>query len=441
MKILVLNSGSSSVKYQLVDPESRSFLAKGLIDRVGMSDSVVTHERHDGDKVKISAEVLDHQTAIEYVLAVLLSKNHGVIRDKSEIDAVGHRVVHGGESFAESVLIDERVIDEIRENIELAPLHNPHNLRGIQAVLKHLPGTPQVAVFDTAFHQHMPPHAFLYGIPYLLYRRYKIRRYGFHGTSHFYVSQRAAELIGKPINELKIVTAHLGNGCSMAAIDHGVSVDTSMGFTPLEGLLMGTRSGDLDPAIILTIVGREGLSLAEANTLLNKHSGLLGISGLTSDMREIISEKKTGNKQADLAFQVFAYRIKKYIGSYAAAMGGLDAVVFTGGIGENSPDVRAESCKNLEFLGLKIDSDRNNSPEKEKLISTESSNVKVFALPTNEELVIALDTMRIVGTPVGKTVRPAGLGMNPSGDNHRDATELSRRGRAGESSGAGHHSK
>ncbi len=396
MKILVLNSGSSSVKYQFINVKERSVLAKGVIDRVGMSDSVVTHERYDGDKVKISAEVLDHQTAIEYVLAVLLSKNHGVIRDKSEIDAVGHRVVHGGESFSESVLIDERVMDEIRENIELAPLHNPHNLRGIQAVLKHLPGTPQVAVFDTAFHQKMPPQAFLYGIPYLLYRRYKIRRYGFHGTSHFYVSQKVAELIGKPIDQMKIITTHLGNGCSMAAVDRGVSVDTSMGFTPLEGLLMGTRSGDLDPSIILHVVGREGLALAEANTLLNKHSGLLGISGLTSDMREIISEKKAGNKQADLAFQVFSYRVKKYLGSYAAAMGGLDAVVFTGGIGENSPDVRAESCKGLEFLGIEIDKSRNESSEKEKLISSDSSKVKVFALPTNEELVIALDTMRIV---------------------------------------------
>lgn len=396
MKILVLNSGSSSVKYQFIDVKDRKVLAKGVIDRVGMSDSVVTHERYDGDKVKISAEVLDHQTAIEYVLAVLLSKNHGVIQDKSEIDAVGHRVVHGGESFAESVLVDEKVMDEIRENIELAPLHNPHNLRGIQAVLKHLPGTPQVAVFDTAFHQKMPPRAFLYGIPYLLYRRYKIRRYGFHGTSHYYVSQKAAELLGKPINELKLITAHLGNGCSMAAVDHGVSVDTTMGFTPLEGLLMGTRSGDLDPSIILHVVGREGLSLAEANTLLNKHSGLLGISGLTSDMREIVSEKKAGNRQADLAFQVFCYRVKKYIGAYAAAMGGLDAIVFTGGIGENSPDVRAESCRDLGFLGIEVDDAKNESSEKEKLISSDASKVKVFALPTNEEFVIALDTMKIV---------------------------------------------
>ncbi|HEY9165599.1 MAG TPA: acetate kinase [Candidatus Kryptonia bacterium] len=401
MKVLVINSGSSSVKYQFIDAERREVLAKGIIDRVGMSDSVVTHERFDGDKVKMSAEVLDHQTAIEYVLAVLLSKNHGVIQDKSEIDAVGHRIVHGGESFSESVLIDDSVMEEIRENIELAPLHNPHNLRGVQAVLKHLPGTPQVAVFDTAFHQKMPPHAFLYAIPYLLYRRYKIRRYGFHGTSHSYVSHRAADILGKRVEELKIITIHLGNGCSMAAVDRGVSVDTSMGFTPLEGLVMGTRSGDLDPYLILHIVGREGLSLAEANTLLNKHSGLLGISGLTSDMREIISEMKAGNKQADLAFKVFTYRVKKYIGSYAAAMGGVDAIVFTGGIGENSPDVRAASCSGLEFLGIVTDNERNNSAEKEKLISSDASKVKVFALPTNEELVIALDTMRIVKSAKG----------------------------------------
>ncbi|MGB9591944.1 MAG: acetate/propionate family kinase, partial [Candidatus Kryptoniota bacterium] len=365
-------------------------------DRVGMSDSVLTHEREDGHKVKISAEVLDHQSAIEYVLAVLLSKNHGVILDKSEIDAVGHRVVHGGESFSESVLIDEKVIDDIRENIELAPLHNPHNLRGIQAVLRHLPGTPQVAVFDTAFHQTMPPRAYLYGIPYLLYRKYKIRRYGFHGTSHYYVSRRASEILSRPIEELKIITAHLGNGCSMAAVKYGISVDTSMGFTPLEGLLMGTRSGDLDPSIILHIVGREGLSLAEANTLLNKHSGLLGISGFTSDMREIVAESKKGNHQAKMAFEVFTYRIRKYIGSYAAVMGGVDAIVFTGGIGENSPEVRLESCRELEFLGIKIDEVKNNSKEKEKVISSDDSKVKVLALPTDEEFVIALDTMRIV---------------------------------------------
>jgi len=396
MKVLVLNCGSSSIKYQVIDPEQQFTLAKGLLDRIGTSEAVLTHKRHDGDEVKISGEILDHMIAIEYVLAVLLSKNHGVIKDKSEIDAVGHRVVHGGEAFASSVLITDEVLKEIRENIELAPLHNPHNLRGINACQRHLPDTPQVAVFDTAFHQKMPPHAYLYGIPYELYRRYKIRRYGFHGTSHYYVSRRARDLMGKPKEELKIITCHLGNGCSMAAVDGGVSVDTTMGFTPLEGLLMGTRSGDIDPSIILYIMGKEGLTLAEANTLLNKHSGMLGISGVSSDMREIISEMKNGDKKAQNAFNVFCYRIKKYIGAYAAAMGGLDAVVFTGGIGENSPDVRKKCCEGLEFIGIKIDDEKNNSSEKEKVITTDDSRVKVFAIPTNEELVIAIDTMRIV---------------------------------------------
>jgi acetate kinase len=396
MNVLVLNCGSSSIKYQLIDPEHRFALAKGLVDRIGMSGAVLSHKRHDGDEIKISGEILDHLIAIEYVLAVLLSKNHGVIKDKSDIDAIGHRVVHGGETFASSVLITEEVMHEIRENIELAPLHNPHNLRGIAACQRHLPNTPQVAVFDTAFHQKMPPYAYLYGIPYELYRRYKIRRYGFHGTSHYYVSRRCRDLMNKPKEELKIITCHLGNGCSMAAVDGGVSVDTTMGFTPLEGLLMGTRCGDIDPSVILYIMGKEGLSLAEANTLMNKHSGMVGISGVSSDMREIIAEMKNGNKKAQNAFNLFCYRIKKYIGAYAAAMGGLDAVVFTGGIGENSPDVRKLCCEGLEFLGVRIDAVRNTSPEKEKVITTDDSKVKVFAIPTNEELVIAIDTMRIV---------------------------------------------
>ncbi len=396
MKVLVLNCGSSSIKYQVIDPEQGFTLAKGLLDRIGTSEAVLTHKRHDGDEVKISGEVLDHMIAIEYVLAVLLSRNHGVIKDKSEIDAVGHRVVHGGETFASSVLITEEVLKEIRENIELAPLHNPHNLRGITACQRQLPNTPQVAVFDTAFHQKMPAHAYLYGIPYELYRRYKIRRYGFHGTSHYYVSRRARDLIGKPKEELKIITCHLGNGCSMAAVDGGVCVDTTMGFTPLEGLLMGTRSGDLDPSIILYIMGKEGLTLAEANTLLNKHSGMIGISGVSSDMRQIISDMSNGDKKAQNAFNVFCYRIKKYIGAYAAAMGKLDAVVFTGGIGENSPDVRKKCCEGLGFLGIKIDDAKNSSSEKEKVITTDDSGVKVYAIPTNEELVIAVDTMRIV---------------------------------------------
>jgi acetate kinase len=396
MKVLVLNSGSSSVKYQFIETLTREVLAKGQVERIGMDDAVLTHIRADGDTVKISAEILDHNMAIEYVIAVLLSKNHGVIKDKSEIEAVGHRVVHGGEVFSGSVLITDEVIEEIRENIELAPLHNPHNLRGILACKRLLPNTPQVAVFDTAFHQKMPEYAFIYGLPYELYKRYKIRRYGFHGTSHRYVSKRASEILGIPLEKLKIITAHLGNGCSMSAVKFGVSVDTSMGFTPLEGLLMGTRSGDIDPAVVIYLMSKEGLTMAEINALLNKHSGLLGISGVSSDMREIIKEMKNGNPRAKLAFEVFCYRVKKYIGAYSAVMGGVDAIVFTAGIGENSPDVRKKVCEDLEYLGIKIDDEKNNSPEKEKIITTNDSKVKVLVIPTNEELVIALDTAEIV---------------------------------------------
>jgi acetate kinase len=396
MKVLVLNSGSSSIKYQFIETTTHQVLAKGQVERIGMDDAVLSHVRIDGDTVKFSAEILDHNIAIEYVVAILLSKNHGVIKDKSEIEAVGHRVVHGGETFSGSVLITDEVIEKIRENIELAPLHNPHNLRGIMACKRLLPDTPQVAVFDTAFHQKMPEYAFIYGLPYELYKKYKIRRYGFHGTSHRYVSKRASEILGIPIEKLRIITAHLGNGCSMAAVKYGVSVDTTMGFTPLEGLLMGTRSGDIDPAIVLYIMGKEGLTMAEVNALLNKHSGLVGISGVSSDMREIIREMKNGNMRAKLAFDVFCYRVKKYIGAYAAVMGGVDAIVFTAGIGENSPDVRKSVCEGLEFLGIKIDDEKNNSPEREKIITTDDSPVKVLVIPTNEELVIALDTAEIV---------------------------------------------
>ena len=396
MNILVLNCGSSSVKYQLVEVESRRALARGIVDRIGMSGATLTNLRHDGDEIKIAGEIVDHIVAIEYILAVLLSQNHGVISEKSDIHAIGHRVVHGGETFRASVMITDAVIKGIRDNFELAPLHNPHNLRGINACQVNLPGTPQVAVFDTAFHHQMPRRAFLYGIPYSLYTQYRIRRYGFHGTSHRYVAGRAAELLGRDLSTLKLVTCHLGNGCSMAAVDQGISVDTTMGFTPLEGLLMGTRSGDIDPSVILYIMGKEGITLSEANTLLNKHSGLQGISGVSSDMREILTEMKSGDKKSQYAFDVFCYRIRKYTGAYAAAMGGLDAVVFTGGIGENSPDVRASSCEGLQVLGIAIDETANSSKEKEKTISSAESKVKVLVIPTNEELVIAMDTVEIV---------------------------------------------
>jgi acetate kinase len=397
MKILVINCGSSSVKYQLIDTDNEIALAKGLVARIGMSASVLTHKPHDRDEIKVSGEILDHIVAVEYVISILLSENHGVIKDRSEIQAIGHRVVHGGEKFTSSVLITQPLMSEIRSLIELAPLHNPHNIRGINACMKTLPGVPQVAVFDTAFHYQMPPYAYVYGIPYVMYKRYGIRRYGFHGTSHQYVSERAASMMNKPMKDLRIITCHLGNGASIAAVDHGVSVDTSMGFTPLEGLLMGTRSGDLDPAIILHIMAREELSLHEANTLLNKHSGLAGISGISSDMREIMESADDGNANAKLALDIYCYRLKKYIASYAAVMGGLDTLVFTAGVGENSPLVRKMSCEKLQFIGVDIDDAKNEQVKGvESDISTADAKVRTLVIPTNEELMIARDTKRIV---------------------------------------------
>lgn len=394
MKVLVLNSGSSSIKYQFIDTDKKVALAKGLVDRIGMTGAILSHQRYDDEKIKIVGEILDHQIAVEYVLGVMLSKNHGVIDDKKDIDAIGHRVVHGGETFSGSVLITDEVVRVLQDNIELAPLHNPPNIKGIQACQRILPDAPQCGVFDTAFHSHMPPKAYLYGIPYELYKKYKIRRYGFHGTSHLFVSQRAADLLNKDVKELKLITVHLGNGCSIAAVKYGISIDTSMGFTPLEGLLMGTRSGDLDPSIILFIMGKEGLSMHESQTLLNKHSGLIGISGESSDMREIIAAVKDNQQRSKWAFEVFCYRIKKYIGSYTAAMGGIDGIVFTGGIGENATMVREEVCKDLEFLGIELDEMKNQNSE--EIISKDKSKVAVMRIPTNEELVIALDTAIIV---------------------------------------------
>lgn len=396
MNILVLNSGSSSVKYQMFDPEKKKLLAKGVVERIGMAGAMLTHIPFGKEEVRLSGEILDHKVAIEYVLSILLSKNHGVIKDKKEIAAVGHRVVHGGESFSESQLITSEVIKEIARCMDYAPLHNPPNLKGIRATQALLPDAPQVAVFDTAFHQTMPDHAYMYGLPYVVYKRHGIRRYGFHGTSHLFVSERLSELTGKPLKDQRIVTCHLGNGCSVAAIKEGKSIDTSMGFTPLEGLLMGTRSGDLDPAIVLHIMNKEELTMHEANTMLNKHSGIQGLSGISSDMREIEDEFEDNNR-ARLAFTVFCYRIKKYIGSYAAAMGGIDAVVFTGGIGENSSKVREGVLEDLGFLGIQLDETFNRKEVKgEREISMKDSSVKIYVIPTNEELVIAIDTMRIV---------------------------------------------
>jgi acetate kinase len=399
MKILVLNSGSSSVKYQLLEMPDGKRLASGDVSRIGMSAAVLTHKPYDRPEVKISGEILDHIMAIEYVVTMLLSPNHGVIKDRSEIKAIGHRVVHGGETFTNSVLIDSEVMSKIRESIDLAPLHNPHNLRGINACTKILPDAPQVAVFDTALYSKMPNHAFIYPLPYILYKRYRIRRYGFHGMSHFYVSRRASQILNRPKESLKIITVHLGNGCSITAHKNGIAIDTSMGFTPLEGLMMGTRCGDIDPAIILNIMGREELSLHEANTLLNKHSGLQGVSGVSSDMRDILDGVESGNQLARLALEIYCYRIRKYIGSYVAAMGGLDCLVFTAGVGENSYQVRELSCQELTCLGIELDSARNaEAVKREGVISSDSSRVSVMVIPTNEELIIAEDTYQIVFT-------------------------------------------
>lgn len=397
MKILVLNCGSSSVKYELIEIEKESVLAKGIVERIGMSGALSTYQVGKKKPVKTAAEVLDHREAIKLALDALLHSKTGVIKDKKEIVAVGHRVVHGGEKFATSVLVTEEVKEGIADCIELAPLHNPHNLRGIMACEELLPGIPQVAVFDTAFHQTMPRYAYIYGLPYTQYRKYGIRRYGFHGTSHLYVSQRVAHLVDRPLTDLKVITCHLGNGVSIAAIKGGVSIDTSMGFTPLEGLVMGTRCGDIDPAIVLYIMTNEGLSINEVNTMLNFHSGLQGLSGVSSDMYDILEEEKKGNDRARLAIEIFTYHIRKYIASYAGVMGGVDAIVFTAGIGENAPRIRALSCAGLEFLGVVIDKERNEKTiKKEGEISAPNSKVKVYCIPTNEELVIARDTYSVI---------------------------------------------
>jgi acetate kinase len=397
MKILTLNCGSSSIKYQLFSiSDDEKVLAKGAVERIGMKGAILKHERFDGDKVKVAGEIVDHGAAIEYILAILLSDNHGVIRDRNEIEAVGHRVVHGGEVFTGSTAITADVMDALNDCIELAPLHNPANIKGVVACQRMMKNVPMVGVFDTAFHHTLPDYAYLYGLPYVLYKRYGIRRYGFHGTSHFYVAHRAEELTGTPLDQQKVVTVHLGNGASIAAVDCGKSIDTSMGMTPLEGLLMGTRSGDIDAGAVLHIIGREELTLGEVNTLLNKHSGLMGLSGVSSDMREIEDEMQAGNDRARLAFDVFCYRVKKYIGSYAAAMGGVDTIVFTGGIGENSDLLRAQVMDGFEFLGAQLDAEKNLVRGGERAIHHDDSRVNIFVIPTNEELVIARETKRVL---------------------------------------------
>lgn len=398
MKILVLNCGSSSIKYQLFDMAKKKLLAKGVAEKVGLKGSFVKHEKDNGQKVMFEGEIIDHQTGIEYILGILTSKKHGYLTALEEIDAVGHRVAHGGENFDESKFIDDYVHSEIEKCCEIAPLHNPANLKGINAMTSLIPNIRQVAVFDTAFHQTMPEHAYMYAIPYSLYSKYKIRRYGFHGTSHSYISKRACEILNIDINKLKIITCHLGNGASMAAIYNGKSVDTSMGFTPVEGLIMGTRSGDLDIGVVTYIMDKEEIGLSSMTTVFNKQSGMLGVSGVSSDMREIEEAAfNKNNARAKLSLEMYHYRIRKYVGAYAAAMGGVDLIIFAGGIGENSPETREESCKGLEFIGIDIDKNKNNGlRSKEAVISKDGAKVTIMVVPTNEELVIAEDTTRII---------------------------------------------
>jgi acetate kinase len=396
MKILVLNCGSSSIKYKLFEMESKEVVAQGGIEKIGMKGSFLKFTLPDGQKVMLEGEILEHRAGIEYILGVLLSEKYGCIKSLDEIHAVGHRVVHGGERFNTSVLITEEVIDMLNECIELAPLHNPPNLKGIYAIQELMPDTPQVGVFDTAFHQTMPDYAYMYGIPYSLYEKYGIRRYGFHGTSHRYVSRRACEFLGVPYEEQRIITAHIGNGGSVTAIKNGKSIDTSMGMTPVEGLIMGTRSGDVDPGVISYIMEKEHMGTKGISTLLNKFSGVLGISGISSDMREIEAGIENGNKRAILAMNTYNYRIRKYVGSYAAVLGGVDILVFTGGVGENQAVTRNDVCKNMEFMGIEIDEELNASVRgKEVVISKPSSKVKVVIIPTDEELTIAKDTVEI----------------------------------------------
>ena len=398
MKILVLNCGSSSVKYKLLNMDTREELGSGGVEKVGLKGSFLKHTCQDGQKVIFEGEILEHQTAIEYILGVLTSEKYGAVKSLDEIDAVGHRVVHGGEKFNSSVLITDEVIQMIEECIELAPLHNPPNLAGIRAISELLPDAQQVAVFDTAYHQTMPERAFMYGIPYSLYTKYGIRRYGFHGTSHRYVSRRACEFLGLDYENTKIITAHIGNGASVTAIENGKSIDTSMGFTPLEGLLMGTRSGDVDLGVVPFLMEKENLGSAALSALFNKHSGVLGISGLSSDMRDIENAIAEGNSRAKLALDVYEYRIRKHIASYVGALNGVDVIVFTGGVGENQCGTREAVCNGLSFFGIEIDKELNaKSRGKEVLLTTPESKVKVVVIPTDEEYMIASDTLKITG--------------------------------------------
>ena len=396
MKVLVINCGSSSLKYQVLDMTTEALLCKGLVERIGMDGSVITHEKTGIDKFKLEVPMESHKDAIGHVLNAILDADHGVIASMNEIKAVGHRVVHAGEKFASSVLITPEVKKALEECIELAPLHNPPNLLGIDACAQLMPNTPMVGVFDTAFHQSMPPEAYIYAIPYEYYEKYGIRRYGFHGTSHKYVAERCADILNVDIQDLKIITCHLGNGASVSAIKRGKCIDTSMGFTPLEGLVMGTRSGDIDPAIVTFIREKANLKPGEANDILNKKSGVLGISGVSSDFRDIEEAAAEGNERAQLALKVFAHKVRFYIGAYIAEMNGVDAVVFTAGLGENGIAMRDVICNDMGNLGIKLDLVKNKVRGKETIISRDDSKVKVLLIPTNEELMIARDTLDII---------------------------------------------
>jgi acetate kinase len=397
MKILVINCGSSSLKYQFIDMENEEVIAKGLAERIGIDGSVLNHQPKGFDKIKIERPMPTHKEALQTVVDALRDKDYGVIKDMGEITAVGHRVVHAGEKFAYSVLLKEEVMDALKECISLAPLHNPPNIMGIEACKQIMPDVPMVGVFDTAFHQTMPKQSYIYPIPYEYYEKYRIRRYGFHGTSHKYVAERAAAMLGKPVEELKIITCHLGNGASITAVKNGISVDTSMGFTPLEGLAMGTRSGNIDAAIIKFLMEKENISIAKADEILNKKSGVLGISGVSSDFRDIEEAAHKGNERAQLALDVYVHYVKKYIGAYAAVMNGVDAIVFTAGLGENSASMRSSICKDMSYLGVELDEAKNNVRGKETDVSKDGSKVRVLLIPTNEELMIARDTAELAG--------------------------------------------
>jgi len=422
MKVLVLNSGSSSVKFQFVRMEDESLLAKGIVEKIGSSDAIIQYQPAGKNKIREIREVRNHEMAIEMVLSLLRHPQHGVIRDQSEIAGIGHRVVHGGEDFSGSVLITDKVKAAVRKYIQFAPLHNPANLKGIEACEALLPGIPQIGVFDTAFHQTIPPHAFIYGLPYALYQKLRIRRYGFHGTSHSFVAARAAEFMKRPLADLKMITCHLGNGASITAVKGGHSVDTTMGFTPLEGLIMGTRCGSIDPALVPYIMEREKLGTKEIDSIMNKNSGMLGLTETSNDMREIEQEAARGSERHKLAIDIYCYTIKKYIGAYMTALGGVDAIVFTGGIGENSRLVRRLVVENLEPLGIAVDAKKNEANERD----ISAGPVRILVVPTNEELAIARDTKTILesmGRPVHEPA-PAPAVKGPAPFKPEDTAEL-----------------